>query len=74
MSEMIKIRKPKKDTVHWVFGIDVLNKDEFEAPKHLADSFKEFGYEVFEEKKEKEIVNDSVINNRTVEIKKGNKK
>jgi len=52
----VKIRKPKPDTIHWAFGINVFNKNEFEVPENLVSSFvTELGYEVVKEESEEGI-------------------
>jgi len=43
------MRKPKPDSVRYIYGIDVWNKDVFEVPRGRVKWLQEFGYEVVEE-------------------------
>jgi len=46
---MIRMYKQVPDTVHWAYGIDVFNKNEFDVPEHLVGEFKSLGYFVKED-------------------------
>ena len=42
----VKMKKPEKlKTAHWIFGVNVLGKDEVEVPEHLVAEFKKLGFE-----------------------------
>lgn len=57
---MIKVVKTKKDTVHWLYGIDVKDKDIVEIPDNLLSLFLQEGYKEY-----KEIKSDTQENNTT---------
>ena len=46
--ETIKMVKPKKlASAHWIFGINVKNKEVVDIPKHLVSEFRKLGFEIF---------------------------
>lgn len=46
VGDTVIMRKPKADTVRFVYGIDVWGKEEFEVPREKVRWLKEFGYKV----------------------------
>lgn len=46
----MRMKKPEKHAMsHWIYGIDVKDKEIVEVPEHLVSLFKEEGFEVVEE-------------------------
>lgn len=48
----MKMYKEVQDTVHWLYGIDVFNKTEFDVPEHLVSLFVNFGYKIKQQNKQ----------------------
>ena len=64
------MKKPKEHkTTHWLFGINVKDKDVVEVPEHLVSLFKAEGFEKIKEAKEEEAKEET----KEGKGKKGNK-
>lgn len=45
--KLIKMYKKYPDTVHWLYGVNVQNKEVFYVPERLLGLFEQFGYKRF---------------------------